>query len=159
MDTKPPRQQVCATRFRYGEGDCAPGMVFWVLASHNRRRALIRVPPDKNTASAEKLYGKGCFLACQIGNLSALQVQKNAAKSRRYGGILGWFRPQAPLQFLAQFRNFHSSHDDEFAAEHFARLVVVRQLAGHAAILAILVPAEAAIGNRFRANELETTQQ
>lgn len=59
VDTKPPRQPVCATRLQFGEGDCAPGMVFWVLASHNRRRAMIRVPSAKNTASKEKLCGRG----------------------------------------------------------------------------------------------------
>jgi len=28
----------------FDDDGCAPGMVLWVLASHNRRRSLIRVP-------------------------------------------------------------------------------------------------------------------
>jgi hypothetical protein len=37
-----------------GDG-CAPGMVNWVLASHNRRRSLIRVTGPINPQRWEKL--------------------------------------------------------------------------------------------------------
>jgi hypothetical protein len=53
----------------------------------------------------------------------------------------------------------HSSHDDEFAAQHFPGLVVVRELTPNPAILALLIPAEAPIGNGLWADELETAQQ
>ena len=62
---------------------------------------------------------------------------------------------QAPLQFLAHFRHIHAGHYDELARKHFAGLVVVGQLAGHAAILAILIPAETPVRNGLWADELE----
>jgi hypothetical protein len=62
---------------------------------------------------------------------------------------------QAPPQFLAHFRHFHAGHYDELARKHFAGLVVVGQLAGHAAILAILIPAETPVRNGLWADELE----
>src|SRR6267378_7201375 len=68
-------------------------------------------------------------------------------------------RPQTPLQLLAQLRHFHAGHHDKFAAQHLARLVVVRQLAGHPAVLAFLVPAKSSVWNRFRADELEAAQK
>src|SRR5580704_8323048 len=68
-------------------------------------------------------------------------------------------RAQAPLQLLAQLRDLHSRHDDKFAAQHFARLIIVGQLARHAAILALLIPAKASVRNRLRADELEAAQQ
>lgn len=37
-------------------------------------------------------------------------------------------------------------------------LVIVHQLADHAAILAILIPAEAPVGNRFRADVLKAPE-
>src|SRR6266481_2226098 len=66
---------------------------------------------------------------------------------------------QAPLQFLAHFRDFHPGHHDELAAQHLVRLVLIRQLATHAAILAILIPAEAPIRNSLRADKLEAPQK
>ena len=72
------------------------------------------------------------------------------------GGELG---AEAPLELLAHFGDFHAGHDDEFAGEHFARLVVIGKLAGDAAILAILVPAETSVGDGFRADELKAAQQ
>ena len=71
-------------------------------------------------------------------------------------GVGRQLRTQAPLQFLAQIGNFHAGHDNELAGEHFADFIVI---ATHAAILAILVPAETAVRNGFRADELETAQQ
>src|SRR5579859_1823939 len=64
------------------------------------------------------------------------------------GRITRQLRPQAPLQLLAQLRDFHPRHHDELAAQHFPRFVVVRQLARYAAILAILVPAKPSVRNR-----------
>ena len=66
---------------------------------------------------------------------------------------------QAPFQFLADFGYFHSGHDDKFAAQHFARFVVVGELAGNTAILALLIPAETPVRNRLGTDKLETTQQ
>jgi hypothetical protein len=74
------------------------------------------------------------------------------------GGIRRKLGAQAPLQFLADFGDFHSGHDDKFAAQHFARFVVIGELAGNPAILTLLVPAEAPVGDRFGTDELETTQ-
>ena len=75
------------------------------------------------------------------------------------GGVGGELGAEAPLQLLAHFADFHTGHDDEFAGEHFARLVVIGKLAGDAAILAILIPAEAPVGDGFRADKLKTAQQ
>ena len=101
-------------------------------------------------------------------------------KARRYngtersaseGGPMGWqrllgddgFRGQlgaeAPLEFLAHIGDFHAGHDDELAGLHFARFVIIGKLTGDTAILAILVPAEAAVGDGLRADELKATEQ
>src|SRR5258707_8658745 len=77
----------------------------------------------------------------------------------RNSQVGGQLRSQTPLQLLAQFGHFHARHHDEFAAQHLARFVIVRQLAGYATILAFLVPAESSIRNRFRADELEAAQK
>ena len=84
---------------------------------------------------------------------------KQKAELRGNGRIRRKLGVQAPFQFLADFRDFHSGHDDKFAAQHFTRFVVIGELAGNTAILALLVPAEAPIRNRFGTNELETAQQ
>ena len=55
--------------------------------------------------------------------------------------------------------DFHSRHHNELAAQHLPLLLIIGQLAAYAAILAILVPAESPIRNRFRADKLKTTQQ
>ena len=47
---------------RIDDDGCAPGMVIWVLASHNRRRAMLRVPPTLNTGCGQKLPGEGSIL-------------------------------------------------------------------------------------------------
>src|SRR5262249_27053545 len=86
-------------------------------------------------------------------------VSKKWSSRLDYGFILRQFRLQAPFQFLAQFVHFHAGHDDELASQHFARLIVVRQLTAYTAILAILIPAEASVGNRLRAQKLEAAQQ
>src|SRR5881398_354777 len=72
-----------------------------------------------------------------------------------HGFVLRQLRPQTPLQLLAEFRDLHSRHHNELARQHFARIVVIWQLAGYTAILAILVPAESPVRNCFRADELK----
>src|SRR6202022_2444496 len=84
---------------------------------------------------------------------------KQNAELRGNGRIRRQLGAQAPLQLLADFRDYNSRHDDKFAAHHFARFVVIGELAGNTAILALLVPAEAPVRNRFRADELKTAQQ
>src|SRR5207245_1116998 len=78
---------------------------------------------------------------------------------RGNGRVRSQLGAQAPLEFLAHLRDLHPRHHDELAAQHLVRLVVIRQLTAHTAVLAILIPAEAAVGNRLRANELEAAQQ
>src|SRR6266403_1240359 len=73
--------------------------------------------------------------------------------------ILRQFYPQAPLQLLAELRNFHARHHDELARQHFARIVIIRQLASYTAILAILIPAKSPVGYGIRADELKASQQ
>jgi len=63
------------------------------------------------------------------------------------------------LQVLAHVHDFHARHDHKFAGEHVARLIVVGKLATDAAILAILIPAEAAVRDRLRAEKLEAAKQ
>ena len=65
---------------------------------------------------------------------------------------------EAILQFGADFGNFHSCTYQELAAEELMSLVFVRELAYHAAVLAILIPAETPIGNRFWADVLEAAE-
>ena len=67
--------------------------------------------------------------------------------------------PQAPLQFRAQLGDDHTLADQELAGQQRAGFVVIGQLASDAAILAFLIPAEAAIRNCFRADELEAAQE
>ena len=71
--------------------------------------------------------------------------------------LLQLFR-QAVFQLGADFGDFHSCAHQELATQKFVRLLFIRQLPDDAAILAILIPAEAAIGNRFRADVLEAAQ-
>ncbi len=75
------------------------------------------------------------------------------------GSVRRQFGAEAPAEFLAEFANVHAGHDDEFAREHFAGLVVIGELAGDAAILAILIPAEAAVGDSFGADELKAAKE
>src|SRR5713226_4760616 len=79
--------------------------------------------------------------------------------SRNNWRVRRQFRAQAPLQFLAHLHDLHSGHHDELAAQHLVRLIFIWQLARHAAILAILVPAKAPIRYRFWTDELEAPQK
>src|SRR5260370_35683345 len=86
------------------------------------------------------------------------EVQVSGEPLMRYCRGRGQLRPETPLQLLADIGNGHSGHDNELTAQHLSRLVVVGKLAHDAAILAVLIPAEPAIGDRFRANVLKTPQ-
>jgi hypothetical protein len=55
-------------------------------------------------------------------------------------------------------KNGKTFGDNEFAAQHFSGTVIVWQETGDPTILAFLIPAKPAIGNRFRANVLEAPQ-
>lgn len=122
-------------------------MVNWVLASYYRRRATY-VYLQLQTRSAGK--------CCTASSPSREPADRDLGGDRSVGGQFG---PKAPLQFLAQLGYFHPGHNDELAAKHFPGLVVVRQLAGNSAILAVLVPTKSPIGNCFRANELKTPEK
>jgi hypothetical protein len=75
-------------------------------------------------------------------------------------GGAGWeLGTQTPFELLTHFVDFHAGHNDEFTRKHLARLVVVGELACDAAILAVLIPAKAAVRNGLRANELEASEQ
>jgi hypothetical protein len=65
---------------------------------------------------------------------------------------------EAILQFRADLCNFHPRAHQELATQQFVRLVLIYELAGHTAILAILIPAETSIRNGFRADVLEAAE-
>src|ERR1700733_5606802 len=72
---------------------------------------------------------------------------------------LAQFCTQASDQLRCEFRDGHAFRDDEFAAQNGASLILIRELAVHSAILALLIPAETSVGNRFGADELEGAEQ
>src|SRR6202171_1105848 len=90
-------------------------------------------------------------------------MQEKCGRSLNYlganGSVRRQFSAQAPFELLAELGDFHSGHYDEFTAQHLTRFVIIRQLARDPAILTILVPTEASVGNRFRADELEASQK
>ena len=98
---------------------------------------------------------RGYRAACPAGDRTAERFRFKLSADGSPRGELG---AQTPFQLLTQFGDFHTRHDDKFAGKHFARLVVVGELTSDAAILAILIPAEAAIRNGFWADELEAAQ-
>jgi hypothetical protein len=65
---------------------------------------------------------------------------------------------QAVLQFGADLGDFHSGAHEKLAAQEIMRALFVGKLSGDAAILAILIPAEAAVRDRIRADVLKTTK-
>ena len=65
---------------------------------------------------------------------------------------------EAIFEFGANLGDFHSRAHQEFAAQEFVGLVIIYQFASHAAILAILIPAETSVGNGFRADVLKTAK-
>jgi hypothetical protein len=75
------------------------------------------------------------------------------------GKSLTEFAAKAADQFRSELGDIHAFRDNEFATEDGPSLVIVGKLAIDAAILAFLIPAEAAIRNRFRADELKRAEQ
>jgi hypothetical protein len=65
---------------------------------------------------------------------------------------------QAILQLGADLGNFHAGADHELATQKFVRLVLVGEFCDHAAVLAVLIPAETPVRNGFRADVLKTTK-
>ena len=58
-------------------------------------------------------------------------------------------------QLRSELGDYHAGDDVEFAGEHGPGFIVIRQLASDFAVLAFLVPAEAAVGDGLRADVLE----
>jgi hypothetical protein len=65
---------------------------------------------------------------------------------------------EAILQFGADLGNLHARADQELAAQEFVRAVFVCEFADDATILAVLVPAESPVRNRFRADVLKAAE-
>ena len=65
---------------------------------------------------------------------------------------------KAANQLGRKLRYIHTLRDHELATQNRARAVFVLQLAIHTAILAVLIPAEPAVGDSVRADKLETAQ-
>jgi hypothetical protein len=87
-------------------------------------------------------------------NLGEAQAEGRSGQ-RGSGTQLGG---EAKFEFGAELCDFHAGHDDELATQHFAGLVVIGKLADDAAILAILIPAKAAVRNCLGTEELETAK-
>jgi hypothetical protein len=73
-------------------------------------------------------------------------------------GLLPQLVLQAILQFGADFADFHAGADQELAAQKFMRAVFIREFSDHAAILAVLIPAETPVRDRFRADVLKAAK-
>jgi hypothetical protein len=82
--------------------------------------------------------------------------QKRAAEEARQ--LFAQLLFQAELKFGADLADFHAFADHELTAQQFVRFILVGELRHDAAILAILVPAEAPVGNRLRADVLEAAE-
>jgi hypothetical protein len=65
---------------------------------------------------------------------------------------------EAIHQFGANLGNFHARAHQEFAAQEIVRAVFIRKLSNDAAILAILIPAESAVGDGFRTEVLKAAK-
>jgi hypothetical protein len=65
---------------------------------------------------------------------------------------------EAILQFGADLGNFHPCAYQELAAQEIVRAVFIGELSDHAAILAILIPAETAVRDGFRADVLKAAK-
>src|SRR5713226_113111 len=97
--------------------------------------------------------------ALSFSFLKTYNSKLRTENSRNNWRVRRQFRAQAPLQFLAHLHDFHPGHHDELAAQHLVWFVLIRQLTRHPAILAILIPAEAPVRNRFWTDKLKTPQQ
>ena len=65
---------------------------------------------------------------------------------------------QAVFQFGTDLGDFHAGADEKLAAQEVVRAIFIGKFADDAAVLAILIPAEASIGNGFRADVLEAAE-
>jgi hypothetical protein len=72
--------------------------------------------------------------------------------------LLAQFVMQAVFQFGAYLGDFHACADEEFAAQKIVWALFIGELSDHAAILAVLVPAESSVGDRFRADVLKAAE-
>src|ERR1700683_2421954 len=72
---------------------------------------------------------------------------------------LAQFCAQASHQLGCELRDGQPFRDDEFAAQYGASLILIRELAVHSAILALLIPAKTSVGNGFGAYELKGAEQ
>jgi len=80
--------------------------------------------------------------------------------ARRYENacLLFQLALQAILQLGADLGNFHARAHHKLAAQEFVRAVFIGEFCDHAAILAILIPAEAPVGDGFRADVLKAAK-
>ena len=65
---------------------------------------------------------------------------------------------EAPDQLGSKLGDDHAGNDNKFTGEHGAGFLIVGQLAGDLAILAFLIPAEAAVGDGLGADVLEPAE-
>jgi hypothetical protein len=73
--------------------------------------------------------------------------------------LLAEFGAEAANEFGRKLGNVHAFGNKEFAAEYGAALIVVGELAIHATVLAILVPAKPAVWDRIRTDELKRAEK
>jgi hypothetical protein len=72
--------------------------------------------------------------------------------------LLAQFLLEAVFQFGADLGDFHARAHEKFAAQEIVRALFIGELSNHAAILAILIPAESSVGDGFRADVLKATK-
>jgi hypothetical protein len=66
---------------------------------------------------------------------------------------------EAPPELGRNLGDFHAWNHQEFAGQHGARAIVVGELADDLAVLALLIPAETAVGDGLRADVLEGAKE
>lgn len=66
---------------------------------------------------------------------------------------------QAEHQLGSELRNIHSGGNHKLAAQNRLGTIFIGKLAAYATILALLIPAEAPVWNRFRTDKLKASQQ
>jgi hypothetical protein len=65
---------------------------------------------------------------------------------------------EAILEFGADFGNFHARAHQELAAQEFVRAIFIGKFSDDAAVLTVLIPAKAAIGDGFRTDVLKAAK-
>jgi hypothetical protein len=107
----------------------------------------------------EKTQGRG--KSCDGFSISS---EECGGKHRNYQlrllsmGLLPQLVLQAILQFGADFADFHAGAHQELAAQKFMRSFFIGEFSDHAAILAVLVPTETPVRDRFRADVLKAAK-